>query len=843
MITRISQFSGGLRQVLRDLRYTLRSFRRTPIVATSIVVTLALAIGANAALFSLLDRLFFQAPSGVEHPSQLRRLYVRSMNVGRPIVRDVFEYLEYTQLDSVLASGARLEAYTPPDSARVGSDAGAYRRVVYATAGYFSLLGVRPTLGRFFFPAEAGPRDAASVAVIGESVWRDLFGGDPQVIGREIRIDDAPFTIIGVGPSGFTGTDLDVAEIWLPIGTYPYPPIGGQPWYRRWRSARPLRILARLRAGTSELWIASRATVARRLGGTGEPRVDTTSTVLTGPLSAALGPSTEPRQEVAIGTRLAAVVAIVLLIACANVANLLVARAMQRRREIAVRLALGISRGRLVAQLLIESLVLALIGAALGALIGVWGGGVLRNNLMPETHWAGAPFDLRVATYTALVAVTVGLLAGLAPALQSTSPDLTSSLKSSARDGASHRSRLRMVLMAAQAALSVVLLAGGGVFIESLRHVKAIDLGYDADRLVFASVEYRNPECRCVDRYFGDRNAISTGLERAAASLAVLPIVQRTALGSAGPMYGFALTRTYRASGDTIPSLEGKEAAIIDVSPEYFATTGIRLSRGRLLSPNDGPGAAPVMVVNETLARTVWPGENPIGQCLVLGAPAPLGRCYTVVGVVSDGHRFDVVEPPTMQYYVPLAQGISGHPTPARILIVRAAPGRVALVAERTRRLLRQLFPTAEPPRVTTLTARLAPQLRPWQLGAELFSAFGALSLIVAMLGIYSVVAFAAQQRRHELGVRLAVGATGRDVLVLLVGASIRVVLIGVALGVLLTLGLGRSVQAILYDTSPTDPRILAAVTLIMVGAAALASFLPGLSATRADPVAVLRAD
>ena len=814
-----------------------------PIVATTIILTLALAIGANAALFSLMDRLFFQSPSGVQKPEQLRRLYVRSLSVGRPIVRDVFEYLEYTQLDSALAPGARLEAYTPPDSARAGSNGGVYRRVVYATAGYFSLLGVRPRLGRFFSPMEAGPRDAANVAVIGESLWRGLFAGDPQVIGREIRIDDAPYTIIGVGPAGFTGSDLDAAEIWLPLGKYPYPPIGGEPWYRRWRSARSFRILARVRPGTSESWIASRATVARRRGGPGEPRIDTTTTVLTGPLAAALGPSTEPRQEVAIGTRLAAVVAIVLLIACANVANLLLARAVQRRREIAVRLALGISRGQLVAQLVVESLVLALVGGTVGLLIGLWGGPLLRSILMPETHWSGAPFDVRVAIYTALVTIVVGLVAGLAPALESTSSDLTRSLKGSARDGASHRSRLRMVLVAAQAALSVLLLAGAGVFIESLRNVRAIDLGYDADRLVFASVDYRNPACRCVDRFFGNRNEIAAGLEHAAASLSALPIVERAALGSAGPMYGFALTRTYRASGDTIPSLEGKEAAIMDVSPEYFATTGLRLLRGRLLSPMDGPSAPPVMVVNETMARTVWPGENAIGQCLVLGAPAPQGRCYTVVGVVSDGHRFELVEPPTMQYYVPLLQGISGHATAARILIVRAAPGRVALVAEQARRLLREAFPTAEPPRVTTLTARLAPQLRPWQLGAELFSAFGALAVIVAMLGIYSIVAFAVEQRRHELGVRLAVGATGRDLLALLIGGSVRVVAIGVALGVLLTLALGRAVQATLYNTSATDPLILAPVAVIMVGAAALASWLPGLSATRVDPVVVLRAD
>ena len=810
----------------------------------TVIVTLALAIGANGALFSLIDRLFFQAPAGVVDPDALRRLYVRSLSLGRPIMRDVFEYLEYAQLKSVLARGAHLEAYTPTDSARVAvGDVSQFRRVVYATAGYFDLLGVRARRGRFFSPDEAGPRDAASVAVISNGFWRNGLGADPRIIGRAMTIDDQRYTIIGVAPPEFSGADLDAAELWLPLGKYARPLLAGKPWYATWRSTRALRVLARVAPGTPDSWIATRATTARRRGGEGESRIDTTITVLTGPLAEALGPSIAPRQDVAITTRLGAVVGILLLIACANVANLLLARGIQRRRQIAVRLALGISRKRLVCQLLIESAVLAAIGGTLGMIIAAWGGTALRSMLMPGTHWAGTPFDLRVAMYTAAVAALVGLLAGLAPALQASNPNLTSALKASTRDGGQQRPRLRSALIVVQASLSVILLVGAGVFVTSLRNVRAIDLGYDADRLVFASIEYRDPECHCVDRVFGDQKAIAAGLARASATLVRLPIVEQAALGSAGPMYGFATTRTYRSSGDTIPAPDGNEAAIIDVSPEYFTTTGMRLLRGRLLSRDDDVGAPPVMVVNETLAETVWPGQDPIGRCLVLGAPAPRGRCYTVVGVVSSGHRMDVVEPPTMQYYVPLAQGISGHPTAARILIVRAAPGRATEVAERTRQLLREIFPAAEPPRVTAMAARLARQYRPWQLGAVLFSTFGVLAMIVATLGIYSVVAFAVQQRRHELGVRMALGATPRAVLELVIGGGLRIVAIGVVAGVLLTLALSRTAGSILYQTSPSDPLVLGIVSAILLGAAALACLVPARAATQLDPAEVLRAE
>ena len=830
--------------IRQDTRYAIRGLRRTPAVMMTVIVTLALAIGANGALFSLLDRLFLRAPAGVAKPEQLRRLYVRSLSVGRPLLRDVFEYLEYAQLKSVLAPGARLEAYTPADSARVlARDVTQFRRVVYATAGYFDLLGVRPRRGRFFSAVEAGPRDAAAVAVISTAIWRNDFGSDPGVLGRALTIDDQRYTIVGVTPADFSGADLDAAEIWLPLGKYARPLIAGQPWYARWRSEWAVRVLARLDGGTSDDWIATRASTARRRGGEGESRIDTTITVVTGPLAEALGPSIEPRREVAIAARLGAVVTILLLIACANVANLLLARGIQRRRQIGIRLALGLSRARLVGQLLIESLVLGAIGGAFGVLIAAWGGAALRSMLMPETHWAGAPFDVRVAIYTALITVVVGLLAGAVPALHASNPSLTSALKASARDGSHHGSGLRSALIVVQASLSVILLAGAGVFVASLQNVRAINLGYDADRLVFATIAYRNPDCHCLDRSFGNENAIAAGLAQAAGTLAGLPIVEHTALGTAGPMYGFALTRTYRSSGDTIPALEGKEAAIIDVSPGYFATTGMRLLRGRLLSAGDDAGAPPVMVINEALAQTVWPGKDPLGQCLVLGSPAPRGRCYTVVGVVSNGHRWDVVEPPTMQYYVPLAQGIAGHATPARVLIVRAAAGRTMQVAERTRRTLRAIFPTAEPPRVTAMATRLAPQFRPWQLGAVLFSVFGALAVIIATLGIYSVVAFGVQTRRHELGVRVALGATPRAVLGLVIGGGLRVVAIGVAAGILLTLALRRAVEAIVYGTSPSDPLVLGVVCVILLGAATLACLVPARSATRVDPAEVLRAE
>jgi putative ABC transport system permease protein len=836
--------ASALLDVEQDVRYAVRGLARAPGLAATIVVTLALAIGANAALFSLLDRLFLRAPAGVEQPDRLRRMYVRSVQAGLPTIRDLFEYREYLQLDTVLSGSARLVAFTAPDSVRTGSvDASRVRRAVYTTANYFDVLGVRPRVGRFFSDDEARMGDAAPVVVISDALWRDEFAADGATIGRTLSIEDDRYTVIGVTPPGFAGVDLDAAELWLPLGRFAHPPLGGEPWYRRWRSARLLRLLARVSPVTSVPSIAARATIVRRRGGAGENRVDTTATVLTGPLIETLGPSTSPRLEVAIASRLGAVVLIVLLIACANVANLLLARGVQRRREIAVRLALGMSRRRLVAQLLTESLFLGVAGGVAGVLLGALGGATLRATLLPQIHWSGPPFDARVALFSGAVALTAGLLAGLAPALQASRPDLTSALKAGAREGTFQRSRLRTGLIVVQAALSVVLLAGAGFFVESLHNVRAIDLGYDAERLVFASVEYRNPECRCVDRYFGDATAIATGLARAKAALSPEPAVEHVALGSSGPMYGYALTRTYRSNGDTIPKLDGNGAAIVNVSPDYFATTGMRLLRGRFLSSADRAGAPPVMVVNETMARTVWPGQNPLGSCLILGAPAPMGQCYAVVGIVSDGHRGDIVETPMMQYYIPLEQDINRGPARPRVLIVRAAPGRVALVAAQTRRVLRSIFPTAEPPRVTSLTERLAPQFRPWRLGALLFSSFGALALVVATLGIYSVVGFAVRQRRHELGIRRALGAGAGTLMGLVIGEGVRSVAVGIGAGLLLTLAMGRAVESLLYGTSTRNPVVLLVVTVLLLAAAALASAVPGCWATRVDPAEVLRAD
>ncbi|HTE45700.1 MAG TPA: ABC transporter permease, partial [Gemmatimonadaceae bacterium] len=471
---------AGARDALRqDINFALRSLRRTPGFSAAIAATLALGIGANAAIFSLADRLFLHPPTGVADPSTIHRLYVQSnWSVGSVWeVRANFGYRAFAALDSALAPRAQLAGYTKVDSMSMGDkDNVATIRGSYTTADFFSVLGVRPAIGRFYSADENVMGAGVLVAVISDALWHRHFSGDSVVLGRTITVARQRYTIVGIGPRGFTGPDLDAADIWLPLGTLPLPKIGNREWFESWRSGSILRVAARVALGTPDAWLSTVGTTVYRRGELAgvSNGPDTSATVLPGPILEALGPSIRPAPEVAIIQRLIGVTIIVLLIACANVTNLLLARAISRRREIAVRLALGISQRRLIAQLLTESLILSGLGGAAAIVAGAWFGSVLRAMLMPRTHFANAPLDARVALFTLAVALITGIAAGLAPALQATRTELTSALKTGAREGGGHGARLRTTLIVSQVALSVLLLYGAGLFVRSLSSVQRI---------------------------------------------------------------------------------------------------------------------------------------------------------------------------------------------------------------------------------------------------------------------------------------------------------------------------------------------------------------------------------
>ncbi|MGH7647004.1 MAG: ABC transporter permease [Gemmatimonadaceae bacterium] len=838
--------TSTLDHIRQDLAYALRSLRRSPGFAAMVVATLALGVGANTALFSLADRLFLQEPAGVADPGSLRRVYARSNYFGSPRLVDQLGYPQYLAVRQSIAPRAEAAAYTAPDSVRVGRTGGSARaHGVYAGANLFHLLGVHAAVGRMFGADEDRVGHGSLVAVLGYAYWQTHFAGDPGVIGRVVTIARQQYTIIGVMQRGFTGVDLTPVDVWLPLAAYPSPDIGGAPWYESWRSFAQVRVLARVRPGTPNEWLASAATSAYDRGEIANvPTAPDSAVLLVGPIQAARGPALPPKADVAITTRLVGVALIVLLIACANVANLLLARTDRRRREIAVRLALGVSRRRLVAQLLTEGIVLSALAGAVAVLVGMWGALALRHVILPAAEAGGSELDWRLTAFAVGLALATGVIASLTPALRTSRPDLTSSLKSGARDGqtAAH-ARFRNSLVLVQAALSVVLLVGAGLFVRSLAGARAIDVGFDASHVIYTTVFFADSQGHYVNPF--DRShmvEVTDGLRRVGARMAGVPGVESSALATAAPMGGFISLRFYLDGGREAPIVNGVPPAFISAEPNYFRTAGLRLIRGRAFSDADKLGTEPVAVVSETAAHAFWPGRNPIGQCLmVIASTAP---CSRVIGVTRDSHVSTLVERPAASVILPSAQqhgmGVLAHP---EFLIVRASPVRRSAVVAALRRITREEFPSAEPAWIETSAGEIDRALEPWRLGATLFSVFGALALVVAAVGVYSVLAYSVSQRTHEMGVRMAIGARDTQVMSLVIREGMRVVLAGVGLGVAASLALGKLVASMLYETSPHDPVVLAGVAVLLTAVSVVASAVPAWRASRTDPVIALRAD
>jgi predicted permease len=583
--------------------------------------------------------------------------------------------------------------------------------------------------------------------------------------------------------------------------------------------------------------LASQLTAAYRVRAVSSGfRYDSVAVVSTGPILSALGPMA-PDRATLLSTRLALVSVLVLLIALANVANLLLARAVRRRREIAVRIALGISRRRLAGQTLIESGLLALAAGAAAILVGGWTGVALRRFLLPQIHWSDSIVDWRLVLMTTLIAVVAAFATGLAPLSQASHLDVSDALKSG-RDTTVRGRRLRTSLVVAQTALAVVLLAGAGLFVQSLRRVLGVDLGYDVSRLAIAEPYF-------VDDYGGKDESrtkqVSDALEEVARRIALSPDVDGAALSYVSPMGGYLLTGVKIPGIDSVPKLNNETPSMNAVSPEYLRVTGMRLVRGRTITSSDVAGTPPVMVINETMARMVWPHDDPIAK--IIEPFGARGLPYTVVGIVTDAHRVRVVEGQTMQFYVPLAQAsLTGGKGHATSLIVRARENRMASAIAATEGAVRAVMPSAAP-NVQPLNGWIQEQFRTWRIGATLFSALGALALVVAALGVYGVISYDVGQRTHEMGIRIALGAQPATVVGLVVGQGAWTTAIGLGVGLALALGAGRLISSLLYETSPSNPVVLLAVAVIMLAVAVLASLLPARRAAMVDPSIALRAE
>ncbi len=824
----------------QDVRYALRGLRRQPGFTTMVVVTLALGFGVNAAMFSLLNRLFLHYPDGVVAPEQVRRFYNTVHLAGGPsggVRTTVFDRYEYPHFRTMRSSlpGHELALTTEPDSITIRGGAREFAsRQTEVSRAYFSVLGLKPAIGRFFVADEDSIASPTPVAIISEYLWRTKFGRAPDVIGASVTIDNRPFTIVGVAPADFRGIDLDAIDVWVPLNTAGSGANEGRPWYDQFGLAA--RLIARVRSPADEAVLATLAQNAMQTTQIAGYQFDPNETVSTGSLVAARGPA-EPAKETAVLTRISAVALLVLIIAVANIVNLLLLRAANRRREISLRRALGVSAGRLLSQLIVEGVLLSLIAGVVAVAIAWWSGTVLRELAMPATHWATPPIDLATVSFILSLSLIIGIVSAIAPMLNGVGVPVAEVLKTGTAGDSHSRSAARTTLLIVQTALCVVLVVGAGLFAKSLANVMSIDTGYDIANVVLVSPNFPPKS----GNHVAEAARVMRDLaERVTAN----PAVAAVGYAQVDPMRGMRFQAVHLPGGEALPKLPNDIGPSLNiVSSTFFDATGMRILRGRGFTTSDAPSAPPVVIVNATWAKTVWPNADPIGKCLILGnAQSGNTQCTTVIGVVSDANRRGLIESRSMVYYLPATQPIDTL-YPILRLIVRARPEqtrRAALVASQA---VRTAFPNADGVQVRTMYSLVEREARPWQIGATLFTAFGFLAFIVAGVGVYSVVAYGVAQRTHELGIRIALGATRAQITDLVIGSGLRSVGVGVALGLIASWMLAPLVRSLLFGVTTDDAStyIAAATALCILGM--LASVIPAMRAARVDPVVALRSE
>ncbi len=818
----------------QDIGYALRGIRRQPGFAAVIIATLGLGIGANATMFGLVDRLLLQGPSQVLDPGRVVRLQLTEHNqdFSQTWTNESLAWKTFTDQRDHAGYFSGIGAYFTQSDMPLGRGVNAGTlRATLATPSYFTLLGVQPVLGRFYGESEDQAGAAQPVVVLSWSYWQRGHGGRTDVIGQRLFLGSQWYSVIGVAPKGFHGVDLSSVDAWLPFHAGAPDVVGKSGEWRDTYNWQWLKVIARLKPGMSRTLASDEAVRLQRAAVAQVPDVDHKASAALVPLMGfERGAVSHARERIAVW--LASVAAVVLLIVCANIANLLLARAGSRRREVAVRLALGVGRGRLVRQLLSESLLLALLGGGVALLLAQWGGNLLRATLLPDGGWTEGTLDWRVAGVTAVFTIMTGLLTGVAPALAASNPTLTLALRSGAADGASPRSRLRTGLLAAQACLSLVLLVGAGLFVRSLWRVVHTDLGYDATNLVVADVDLT------LAGY--DKPGRWTFYDQAQERLRALPGVERASLGINSPFWTMNATRFRLTDRDSTPRVPGGGPYYNGVTPDYFATLGMTVVAGRGFTGQDRIGSPNVVVINQRLAEFFWPGINPLGKCIRIGADSI--PCAEVVGVVKTARVNAIQEKPAAMYYVPLEQSIRIGMSGDRTLFLKTRIPAGNIVPE-IRRLLQGMAPNLPFANIRTFQSQIDPEIQPWRLGAVMFGLFGGLALLVAAIGLYSVMSYTVIQRTHEFGIRAALGARPGQVVRAVLGDGLRVIGLGAALGILIALLAGRFIEPLLYQTSARDPLVFGTVLLTLATASVLAVLIPARRATRVDPLEALRAD
>lgn len=817
----------------QDLRYALRGLRLKPGFAASVIITLGLGLGANATMFGIVDRLLFRPPSMLIAPDRTGRVFVPRSYRGK---EDLNSFIGYRRFLDLKQNTTSFDAMTPfyINSRAIGrGDATRTMNVAASDPDLWRMFDVKPVLGRFYGEDDNQPTDPHHVVVLSYGYWQTQYGGRKDALGDQIEIGALKCTVIGVAPEGFTGFSNTSVIGFIPTASAASTMSGPKdPWYATYHMSW-FESYARRKPNVSAT--AANADLSRAHQLSYQKQVDaepkeSTPIALAKPrgfvASVLPGRGPDPSSESKVASWLAGVAFVVLLIACANVANLLLARALKRRREIAVRIALGVSRGRLFMQLITESLLLAVFGGVAGLAIAQWGGAIMRRALLDADTVAISAFgDRRLVLFVVVLAAAAGLLTGLVPALQTGRSDIAATLKAGAREGTVHRSPLRVGLLVAQAALSVILLIGAGLFVRSLVNVKNIRLGYDADRLLWVDMNWRGMKVdslqkMALNRQMMDRVKALPGIDNASRALTV-PFNRTWSLSLFVPGI------------DSVDKLG--EFTMQAGSPELFATMGTRIIRGRGLTSADRADAPRVVVINEAMAKKIWPGQDALGKTMRINSDT--NPVTTVVGIAEDVRRGNLNEAEP-HYYLPIDQFRFNDDG----LFIRTKTD-AADYSESVRRTLQTMMPGISYVTVTPMTKIMEYKTRSWTLGATMFAVFGLLALVLAAIGLYSVIAYNVAQRVHEMGVRVALGAQARDVVRLIVREGLGIVIPGVALGAIIALFASRWLAPLLFDVSPKDPAVVSAVLATLVVVAIAASWIPATRAARVDPNEALRAD
>jgi predicted permease len=833
-----------LADFLSDVLYGLRMMRKNTGFTAIAVLTLALGIGLNSAIFSLVNAVLFK-PLPVESPDELITVWNRENDDF--ITHTPMAYLDYQDLRD---SNRTLESLSAYSMMPLAVDRGDESEMVIgqiATENYFHMLGVRPALGRTFLPEESKQRAANPYVVLHHAAWQRRFGGDPTIVGKTMRLNGHVFTIIGVAPEGFDGLIRGFPpEMWVPMMMSPVlrsrggvnaedgdPSASSDDRIDR-RSSRWLWVMGRLKPGATLAQADSDLhAIGERLR---EQYPDSNKNRVVGVLPAAdvkLIPGVD-KALFATSFVLMGFVALILLIASANVANMLLARATARRREIAVRLSLGAGRARLVRQLFTESLLLAIAGGAAGLLLAWWSNQLL-NTLplhlpLPVKMGLGLALDIRVFAFTFLVAVVTAAVFGLAPAIQSTKADLVTTLKEEAGSttGGGSRRRLTSALVVAQVAVSLILLIAAGLSVRSAANAHRINPGFDSHNVVVGSF---SPGLR---GYTPEQEeAFFTTL---AERMRAMPGVESAGLTSHVPL-------TFEINIENVAA-EGKEPAERKDWPEsdagyagagYFETLRIPVLRGRAFTEEDTRQPRRVAVVNEIFASRFFPNEEPIGKRIRVEGEDQYDE---IVGVVRNGKYRTLGEDPRPFLWRPVAK--SKRSFSASTLLIRASSDPRPVLAA-LRQEARQLDEKVPVIGLRSLDEATSVSLLFPRMGAVLFGLFGALGMMLAAVGLYGVIAYSATQRTHEIGIRMALGASRGDVLKLILGQGLTLTGIGVVLGLAGAFGVTSMISVLLYGISPTDPLTFAGISLLLLAVAALACYIPARRAARVDPMIALR--